>query len=80
MRTLSLKLHEDLLTRLETEARVRGMTRSALARQILERNLGGDSPLSTASCYDLAHDLAGSIKGLPKDLAHHPKYMAGFGS
>ena len=29
--------------------------------------------------YDLARDLAGSLKGLPRDLAHNPKYMEGFG-
>jgi uncharacterized protein (DUF433 family) len=27
------------------------------------------------SCYDLASDLAGSMKGLPKDIADNPKYM-----
>jgi hypothetical protein len=31
------------------------------------------------SCYDLSRDLAGKIKGLPKDLADNPKYMDGFG-
>ena len=31
------------------------------------------------SCYDLARDLAGAVKGLPKDLADNPKYMRGFG-
>ena len=31
------------------------------------------------SCYDLARDLAGVVEGLPKDLAHNPKYMKGFG-
>jgi hypothetical protein len=27
----------------------------------------------------LAQDLAGAVKGLPKDLADNPKYMDGFG-
>jgi len=31
------------------------------------------------SCYDLARDPAGSVNGLPKDLAGNPKYMEGFG-
>ena len=31
------------------------------------------------SCYDLASDLAGSVRGLPRDLAHNPKYMERFG-
>jgi hypothetical protein len=55
------------------------MTRSALAREILERTLGGGSPLSPASCYDLARDLAGIVEGLPEDLADNPKHMVGFG-
>jgi hypothetical protein len=31
------------------------------------------------SCYELARDLAGAVKGMPKDLADNPKYMEGFG-
>ena len=31
------------------------------------------------SCYDLSRDLAGALKGLPKDLAENPEYMDGFG-
>jgi len=78
MRTISLKLPEDLLSNLDNEARKRRTTKSSLVRESLERALhppqGG-----TVSCYDLARDLAGSIKGLPKDLANDPKYMRGFG-
>ena len=37
------------------------------------------TPAGPASCYDLARDLAGAIKGLPEDLADNPKYMEGFG-
>ena len=37
-------------------------------------------PLSHAvEAEHLAADLAGSLKGLPRDLAHNPKYMDGFG-
>jgi hypothetical protein len=36
-------------------------------------------PAGAVSCYDLARDLAGTVKGLPKDLADNPKYMKGFG-
>ena len=32
-----------------------------------------------ATCFDLAHDLAGSVKGLPRDLVTNPKYFDGFG-
>ena len=55
------------------------MTKSAFVREILEKALGGDPPVRPASCYDLAHDLAGVVKGLPEDLAGNPKHMVGFG-
>jgi predicted transcriptional regulator len=79
MRTISIRLPEDLLGRLEAEARVRRVTRSWLVRKSLEKALHTESPASEASCYDLARDLAGTFKGLPEDLAEDPKYMEGFG-
>jgi hypothetical protein len=77
METISLKLPENLLAQLEKEAKARGVTKSLLVRQSLEKALC--QPPGGTSCYDLARDLAGSLKGLPKDLAHNPKYMEGFG-
>ena len=55
------------------------MTKSAIVRESLEKALGEQSRGTELSCYDLARDLAGSVKGLPKDLAHNSKYMEGFG-
>jgi predicted DNA-binding protein len=77
VQTISLKLPEYLFAQLENEARSRGVTKSLLVRESLEKALC--QPAGGASCYDLARDLAGSVKGLPKDLAHHAKYMEGFG-
>ena len=79
MRTSSLKLPDDLLTLLNSEAKTRRVTKSFLVREGLEKTLRPKSKASEASCYDLASDLAGSVKGLPKDLATNPKYMEGFG-
>jgi hypothetical protein len=79
MRTISLKLPDDLLAQLEKEAKVRRVTKSSLVRESLETELRKGSPAGELSCYDLARDLAGSIKGLPKDLAVNPKYLQGFG-
>ena len=79
MRTISLKLPDDLLAQLESEAKTRRVTKSWLVRESLEKALRRPSRSGAASCYDLARDLAGSVKGLPKDLAHNPKYMQGFG-
>ena len=79
MQTISLKLPEDLLVELEREAKARRVTKSVLVRESLETALRRPPHGRTASCYDLARDLAGSVKGLPRDLAHNPKHMDGFG-
>ena len=79
MQTISLKLPDSLLALLEKESRQRRINKSALVRAALERELSSMAVKGEASCYDLAHDLAGSIKGLPKDLATNQKHMEGFG-
>ena len=78
MRTISLKLPEDLVADLQREAKARRVTMSALMRESLEAALRR-SARRAASCYDLARDLAGTVKGLPRDLASNPKNMEGFG-
>jgi hypothetical protein len=79
VQTISLKLPDDLLAQIENEAKARRVTKSSLIRESLERALRPQPPAGSPSCYDLARDLAGSIKGLPEDLARNPKYMEGFG-
>jgi predicted DNA-binding protein len=79
MRTISLKLPDNLLTQLDSEAKARRVTKSRVVRESLEKALNKKSPAGPVSCYDLARDLAGTLKGLPKDLAVNPKYMEGFG-
>jgi len=77
--TISLKLSDRLLEILEAESRARRTTKSAVVRECLEKNLTARHPSDEASCYDLARDLAGSLKGLPRDLATNPKHLEGFG-
>jgi len=79
MNTISLKLPDRLLELLEAESRARRTTKSSLVRECLEKTLVAPPAGGKATCYDLAHDLAGSAKGLPRDLATNPKYMEGFG-
>ena len=76
---VSLRLPEDLLARLESEAKARRMTKSRLVRESLEKAFHPRSTGRRISCYDLASDLAGRLKGLPRDLAENPKYLEGFG-
>jgi hypothetical protein len=77
--TISLKLPDRLLELLEEESRTRRTTKSSLVRECLERTLAARAPAGEASCYDLARDLAGSVKGLPRDLATNPKAFLGPG-
>jgi len=79
MNTISLKLPDRLLERLESESRARGTTKSSLVRECLEKSLDAGAIGGKATCYDLARDLAGSLKGLPRELATNPKHMKGFG-
>jgi predicted transcriptional regulator len=79
MQTISFKLPDDLLSALEREAKVRRVSKSLLVRESLETVLCRRPGRRAATCFDLARDLAGSVKGLPRDLAHNPKYMEGFG-
>lgn len=79
MQTISLKLPDDLLTELEREAKSRRIPKSAVVRESLEATLRRRPSGRARSCFDLARDLAGSVKGLPRDLATNPKHMEGFG-
>ena len=75
---------------LEPRELVRPAAISARAAKMLRQSVANlrkgkaSAPVGRAnakqpSCYDLARDLAGSIKGLPRDIATNPKYMEGFG-
>jgi hypothetical protein len=79
MQTISLKLPDELLAQLASEAQIRRVTKSQLVRESLEKALRQQPGAGEVSCYDVARDLAGVVKGLPKDLADNPKYMKGFG-
>jgi predicted DNA-binding protein len=78
MQTISMRLPDDLLSELDRAAKARRVTKSEIVRESLEKALRVQRG-KAVSCYDLAPDLAGKLKGLPKDLATNPKYMEGFG-
>ena len=79
VQTISLKMPDELLAELERAAKTRRVSKSVLVRESLETALRPRARRGPASCFDLAADLAGSLKGLPRDLAHNPKYLDGFG-
>jgi hypothetical protein len=63
---------------LASEAKAGRVTASKLVRENPAKALYEQPPAGSVSCYDLARDLAGTFKGLPRDLAHNSKRMRGF--
>jgi Arc/MetJ-type ribon-helix-helix transcriptional regulator len=75
MTTVSLKLPEALLQELEQAAAARGVPKSEIIRQSLERSLKKDRRIKKRiSCLDLARDLAGHFDG-PPDLSTNKKHF-----
>ncbi len=90
MTTISLKLPENLLARLERESRARRTTKSSVVRECLEQQLPDKTPSMDLpelppgeSFYDKALPILKKAwarnRRLPRDLATNPKYMKGFG-
>lgn len=78
MKTIAIKLPEDLLARIREAAKNRGETRSAIMREALQDYFSGRKDQNDLSCLDLAGDLAGSLEG-PSDLSTNPGYMNDYG-
>ena len=77
MKTVSLKLPEEMDARLEARAKDLGRTKSQITREALLRFLE-DEPASGVSCLDLVRDLVGVARG-PGDLASNKKHLRGYG-
>jgi Arc/MetJ-type ribon-helix-helix transcriptional regulator len=76
MMTMSLKLPESLLREIEREAAARGVSKSAVIRDSLDRTLRkGRKAEKTISCLDLMGDLVGHFDG-PQDLSTNKKHLA----
>ena len=78
MKTLSFKLPESLLEKLDSIARKRCENRSTILREAIETVVAGDAHSGNDSCLDLAKDLAGCVNG-PEDLSFNKRRMDGYG-
>jgi hypothetical protein len=90
MTTISLKLPERLLARLEKESRERRTTKSSVVRECLEKQLPDHPPPPNLpklppgeSAYDVALPVLKRVwarhgRG-KRDLASNPKYLERFG-
>ncbi|HVM60511.1 MAG TPA: ribbon-helix-helix domain-containing protein [Verrucomicrobiae bacterium] len=79
MTTITVKLPEELEAQLDVAAKRRRTSRSEVVRQLLEQGLRKPGHGAGASCYELARDLCGSVKGAPPDLSTNKRHLEGFG-
>jgi len=78
MKTIAIKLPDELLAKIERVAQQRSKTRSAVMREVLEDFLADQRRLARRPCLDLARDLAGCVRG-PEDLSINPANMDDYG-
>lgn len=78
MKTISLKVPEQLDAKLSRLAKQRGETRSSLVRAALQEYLNGDEAESRGSFLEAARKWIGCVEG-PGDLSTNPRYMEDFG-
>lgn len=80
MTTISLKIPEELVSRMDAVARAKQTSRSALLREALEEKLKVATRKAPLSLYEQSSDLCGMGSSGIGDLASNPKHMDGFGS
>ncbi len=79
MDTLTVKIPETLKEMLKNFAERSGMTKSQIVRAALIEYFNKDQLSKKDSFYDLAKDLAGSVKDAPSDLSSNKKYLNEYG-
>ena len=78
MKTISVKIPEELDLKLTAVAARRRESKSALIRAALDQIVESSETVTSNSCLDLAKDLIGTAEG-PSDLSHNKKYLKGYG-
>ena len=76
MTTFSIKLPKALLREIAHEAEGRGVAKSVVVRDCIERTLRrGKKAKNHLTCLDLMGDQVGSFSG-PRDLSTNRRYLA----
>jgi hypothetical protein len=79
MTTISIKISEKLVRRLDAKARRIGVGRSVLVRDAIERILSlEDDSVPQESFLALCREFVGCVDG-PPDLSYSKRHMEGFG-
>jgi len=82
MKTITIKLPEELDVRLAKRAKRLGVSKSEVARGAIKRELEGSKAGSveeTPSAYDVMKGGFGCVASGIGDLSTNPKHMEGFG-
>lgn len=78
MNTLTLKIPDVIKEKLKTYSRRKGLSKSEIVRNALLDYFERDDLEKQGTFYDLAKDLAGSVKG-SSDLSTNEEYLSGYG-
>jgi len=78
MKTLTVKIPDELDLTLQAVAEKRGESKSVVVRTALEDFVSSSEAITPHSCLELAKDLVGTIKG-PEDLSHNKRHLKGYG-
>jgi len=78
MKTLTVKVPEELDLKLAAVAAKRGESKSNLIRTAINSILNASEAVNLNSCLDMAKDLVGSVEG-PSDLSCNKKHLKGYG-
>ena len=78
MKTISLKISEELYHLLHQLSKKSGQNISSLIRETLNEYLISNNELNPSSFYIKARDLIGCLEG-PVDLSSNEDYLQGYG-
>jgi hypothetical protein len=78
MKTLTVKVPEELDLKLAAVAAKRGESKSNLIRTAIISILKENKAVIPNSCLDMAKDLVGSVEG-PSDLSFNKRHLKGYG-
>jgi len=71
MKTLTVRLSDELAAQIEAESRRRKLSKSEIVRERLTLASG---PQPQSAAFDAIRDLIGSVDGLPADLSMRKKH------
>jgi len=78
MKTVAIKLPEDMLARVDRVSRARKLGRSAVIREALRQHLETAVEAASGSFAERAERYLGLVKG-PRDLSHGERHMTDYG-